>query len=175
MYVLVILALLGLVGWNVKHRRNGDNQPVAGTPSTRKRALGMALGGLPATPLPPADPQRQKMRPLTLGILIFNALMLVWLVAGIRSANDCQAQQYVEACQAGVGVGAAFILVIWALGDVILGVIWLVTRKTPAPGRTCPVCGSPLAVGLTSCPTCGHDFRLAHDATMPPSPGPKAE
>ncbi len=98
-------------------------------------------------------------RPLTVVIIIFNVLMLIWLVAGVGSAGQsCQSETYVEACQTGAAIGGAAIVFLWALGDIILGVIWLVTRK---PQRTCPVCGSNLAVGLTVCPTCGHDFRTA--------------
>jgi hypothetical protein len=104
---------------------------------------------------------------MTWVVLAFNVLMLIWLIAGISTVgnNDCASQTYADACQTGADVGASIgigiILFVWALGDVILGVVWMVTRKTPEAGRTCPVCGSGLTVGLTVCPSCGHDFRAA--------------
>ncbi|QNP72529.1 hypothetical protein IAG44_25965 [Streptomyces roseirectus] len=71
-------------------------------------------------------------------ILVFNALMLLWLIAVISATpgahDDCGAS---ETCQAGTEITAAAVslvtLIAWTAGDVILGVIWLVTNK--ASGR----------------------------------------
>ena len=104
-------------------------------------------------------------RKFTWVILIFNVLMLVWILTGVGSvADNCEGEigSALEACEAGTaigaGLGAAFVIFLWVAGDVILGVIWLVTRKTQ---RTCPVCGTTVKPGLVVCKSCGHDFRLA--------------
>lgn len=119
----------------------------------------------PAWPAPPAR-KGLGWRPLTWVILAFNALMLAWMISGLVSAahtsSNCSTEVYSDACRTGAAIGTGiavtFILILWALGDVILGVIWLVTRRS---GRTCPVCGSPLNVGAVSCGRCGFDFRQA--------------
>jgi hypothetical protein len=77
---------------------------------------------------------------MTWVVLAFNALMLVWLIAGVGGAAsqaDCASEPTKalrEACEAGTGLGAAIgagiIIALWAFGDVILGVIWLVTGRS---------------------------------------------
>jgi hypothetical protein len=75
-------------------------------------------------------------------ILGVNVLFLVWLVTGVGGAasevQDCEALvgQAKDLCEAenagtavGAGVGAFLIIALWAFVDVILGIIWLVTRK----------------------------------------------
>lgn len=80
----------------------------------------------------------------------------------------------VEACEAGTavgaGIGVAFIVFVWVAGDVVLGVIWLVTRKPAAAGRACPVCGTPVAVGQVVCSSCGYDYRTAQQGAIPEPP-----
>lgn len=114
----------------------------------------------------------RRLRPLSWVILGWNALMLVWLVSGLASTADNCADEFGsarEACEAGTAVGAgigiAFILFIAALGNVILGVIWLVTKKSK---RTCPVCGVEVRPGITRCPSCSYDFRVAAGNAVPP-------
>ncbi|MEX3099668.1 MULTISPECIES: hypothetical protein [unclassified Streptomyces] len=68
-------------------------------------------------------------------VLGFNLLMLVWLVAVISATpgatDECGSS---ETCQAGTEFSAALVagvsLLAWTAGDVILGVIWLVTNKS---------------------------------------------
>jgi len=117
-------------------------------------------------------------------ILAFNLLMAAWLIFGVGGAvdsADCgsQAEQAAQdACEAGTAVGAGIggilIFVLWALGDVILLVIWLVTRSTK---RQCPACGNSVKKGKTECRKCGYDFRGAQPPvstggyqTPPPPP-----
>lgn len=80
-------------------------------------------------------------RPLTWVILGWNALMAVWLVVGVVGAanstnKDCVGQ-FADSCKSGAaigtGIGIFLILGIAAFGDMILGVIWLVTRRQSAP------------------------------------------
>lgn len=107
------------------------------------------------------------MRKMTWVIIIFNVLMLVWLVGGVGSAAneaDCEAeatQSLRDACEAGTAVGATLgaglIIFLWVAGVVILGVLWLVTNRKKT--RECPACGSDVKKGLTECRKCGHDFR----------------
>lgn len=116
-------------------------------------------------------------RPLTWVIILFNVLMVAWLVSGVATvADNCAGEvgSSLEACEAGTaigaGIGAAFIIFVWAAGDVVLGVVWLVTRKTAAPGRACPVCGAAVAVGLVVCGSCGHDYRTGTQGPVPERP-----
>lgn len=121
-------------------------------------------------------------------ILIFNLIMLVWVVAGVASTThnpncgqtnkfftqqDCQ-----SATDAGATIGAGIIITFWAIGDVILGVLWLVTNRKKT--RDCPACGSDVKKGLFACRSCGFDFRsLAYGSQQQapaysPNPQPNA-
>ncbi|MFH9426318.1 hypothetical protein [Streptomyces sp. NPDC017529] len=76
---------------------------------------------------------------MTWVVLAFNALMLAWLITGISqasSAEDCgeHTGDALRLCQAandaGTAIGAGLIIALWAVGAVILGVLWLVTGPT---------------------------------------------
>ena len=107
-----------------------------------------------------------RWRFMTWLILAFNLLMAAWLIFGVGGAvnnADCgsqvdQAAQ--DACEGatavGAGIGGIFIFVLWALGDVILGVLWLVTKSSK---RDCPGCGHGVKEGVTACKKCGYDVR----------------
>jgi hypothetical protein len=120
-------------------------------------------------------------RPLTWFILAVQVLFIVWLIAGVNSASDtCSNDQYSDACRAGeaigMGIGIGLVLFLWALVDVILGVIWLVTNKSK---RTCPACGRNVKKGLLVCTGCGFDFAAAargqgHGAGYQQGPYPPA-
>lgn len=106
---------------------------------------------------------RPHWRKMTWVILAWNVLMVVWIIAGVASAThnpSCAhtavlgAKTCQNATDAGAGIGVSVLVVLWVLGDIILGVLWLVTR-----GRSCPVCGRSVRRGLTECGACGHDFR----------------
>lgn len=106
-------------------------------------------------------------RIMTWVILAFNILMLCWLIFGVGgAANDANCageatKDLQNACQAGTaigaGIGAALIIALWVAGDIILGVIWLITNRGK---RDCPGCGRPAKKGVTVCKSCGYDFRL---------------
>lgn len=95
-------------------------------------------------------------------VLAFNLLMLIWVISagasGGGTPDDCgslSAQTCNDAESIGTGIGVAILIFLWALGDVILGVLWMVTNKR---GRDCPVCGSNVKKGMTACKSCGHNF-----------------
>jgi hypothetical protein len=111
---------------------------------------------------------RPHWRVMTWVILVFNAIMLAWIIGGgvsASNATNCAGQQYVQACQTGsaigTGIGEAMLVAIWLVGDLLLLVLWLVTKSR---GRDCPVCGSNVKRGHTACRRCGHDFRAAATA-----------
>lgn len=106
-------------------------------------------GNAPPPPHRPASRARRfpRWRPLTWVILLFNALMLLWLVTGINAADDagkdCRGEELCEnANDVGTALGAGFIVFLWMAGAVILGVIWLVTgrsgRRPPRPPGSPP-------------------------------------
>lgn len=82
----------------------------------------------------------QSRRPLTWVILGWNILMGAWILYGLFSTgsqyDNCATDTYQGACEAGTSIGAAIaiggILFLTAIVDVILGVIWVVTKKDDA-------------------------------------------
>ena len=110
-------------------------------------------------------------------ILIFNLIMLAWIIGaassgsvgsgdatncGSRSQSDCNTAQ-------GIGTAIAMMLLIplWAMGNILWGVIWLVNNGKK--GRVCPVCGNTVKKGLVARKSCGHDVRTA---VVSPGPAP---
>lgn len=76
-----------------------------------------------------------KWRKATWALVIWTVLMGIWLVAGIGNvSNNCAGQtgSALETCQAataiGGGIGAGIIVVIWFIGFLVLGLIWLMSR-----------------------------------------------
>lgn len=114
-----------------------------------------------------------KWRVFTWVILAVNLLFLIWVISGTSSASsNCNGLtgRALSDCQAGTAVGASIgiglIIVLWGFVDVILGVLWLVTR--PKNRRICPSCGTEAKAGVTICKKCGYNFATA--AGMPPAP-----
>jgi hypothetical protein len=106
-----------------------------------------------------------RFRVFTWIILAINVLFLIWIIGGTSSAADnCDGKvgDALSACQAGTaigaGIGAAMIIGLWVAVDIILGIIWLITRPKT---RDCPVCGDDVKRGQTRCKKCGHDFAQA--------------
>ncbi len=104
-------------------------------------------------------------------ILLVNVIFLIWIIAGAAStsghATDCGTLTQ-ETCDSarnvGAGIGIGIIIFLWAAADVILGIVWLITRPNK---RHCPVCGSSVRKGQTECVACGYDFRSgAHPHAM---------
>ncbi|MBR2208084.1 MAG: zinc ribbon domain-containing protein [Synergistaceae bacterium] len=63
---------------------------------------------------------------------LFNIFMLIWLVGGMNAASTSMNSMASEAERAGAaigtGIGATIIIFIWAIGDVITGLLALMTR-----------------------------------------------
>jgi hypothetical protein len=61
----------------------------------------------------------------------FNVLMLIWIVGGVMSsASHTPVGEAAQAGQAiGTAIGVGLLLMLWAIGDVILGIAVLVTRR----------------------------------------------
>jgi uncharacterized paraquat-inducible protein A len=60
--------------------------------------------------------------------ILFNLLMLWWFVTGVGTASKSIHASDSEAAAIGTGIGAMFIIGIWVAGDVILGLMTLLTR-----------------------------------------------
>jgi hypothetical protein len=62
----------------------------------------------------------------------FNILMLVWFIGGMSAAGDVAGNAVSDAEQAGAAIGttlaAGMLLTLWAIGDIILGILVLLTR-----------------------------------------------
>jgi hypothetical protein len=111
--------------------------------------------------------KRPHWRKMTWVVLVWNVLMVIWIVGGLASGHsgqDCGSlsqQECNDAANIGRGIGVAFLVVLWVVGDVILGILWLVTKGNRRP---CPVCGMPVKAGVTKCGKCNHDFASAVSA-----------
>jgi len=63
--------------------------------------------------------------------ILFNILMIWWLFAGTDAAMEGQDQLIgaeLAGAQIGTGIGVMMILIIWVIGDIILGMLVLFTR-----------------------------------------------
>lgn len=65
--------------------------------------------------------------------ILFNILMLVWLVGSCSAISEVSQQSVNDAERAGAaigaGIGVTFLLFVWGVGDVILGLFVLFTRR----------------------------------------------
>lgn len=99
---------------------------------------------------------------MTWALLIWTAIFAAWMIAGIsdRASEDCPPgdQVCIDASDVGTGIGVALIFVLWFIGFLVLGLIWLMSRPKH---RTCPRCGHDVKKGLTACKNCGYDFAAA--------------
>src|SRR5687768_16986900 len=74
-------------------------------------------------------------RKATWAIAIFTALMGIWIVTGISNvSNNCAGEvgQALQACQAGTAIGGGIavtmIVIVWFVGFIVLGLLWLMSR-----------------------------------------------
>jgi hypothetical protein len=96
-------------------------------------------------------------------IIAVNILFLVLIIVAISGssghATNCgtlDQQTCDDAKNVGTTLGVGLVVGFWAAVDVILGIIWLVTRSSK---RQCPGCGHSVKKGVVQCATCGHYFR----------------
>jgi hypothetical protein len=76
-----------------------------------------------------------RWRKATWALVIFSLLMLLWIVVGVAGVSDnCAGMtgQELETCQAataiGGGIGVTVLIIIWFIGFIVLGLIWLMSR-----------------------------------------------
>lgn len=65
--------------------------------------------------------------------IAFNILMLIWMVSSCSAIGDISQNAANDAERAGAAIGAGlgmtFLMFIWAIGDVILGMLVFFTRR----------------------------------------------
>jgi hypothetical protein len=122
---------------------------------------------------------------MTWAIVIFSALMLIWIIAGVASnpsvsdaeIADCteggffteaECRDTLEAAgDVGTGIGVGIIVFLWIIGFLFLSIIWFMTRPHR---RLCPHCGEDVKKGLTACKNCGYDFTIGGKPPEPTAP-----
>jgi hypothetical protein len=116
---------------------------------------------------------------MTWVLIVWCTLILVWAIAG-GASNHCDQQTFKSACQAGTGIGVAFILLIGFVGFLFFSLIWFMSRPgqgsgSPSAGKKpCPTCAEWIGEGASKCPHCGHAFApqtLNRPAGVPFWPG----
>lgn len=70
---------------------------------------------------------------------------------------------------AGQGVMFLFLFVVWLIGFLVTGLIWLMSRPKR---RLCPACGRSVKSGEVVCKRCGFDFRMAQPTPVYPAGPP---
>lgn len=158
-------------GWYPDTQKPGSERYWDGEEWTDQRR---AASGLPApSASPTAVNKRSWWRPgwrkSTWALLIWTVLMVIWLISIGSAGNDCTTQfqgayqgAKTTGCEAGAGIAASVVIVIWFLGYIPLGLIWMMSRSRR---RQCPACGESVKRGRTACPACGHDFAAAARAS----------
>lgn len=65
-------------------------------------------------------------------LILFNVLMVIWLIGYLNQIGNVIGEATSEAARAGTAVGGTIattmLLVIWVMGDIILGLFVLLTR-----------------------------------------------
>jgi anti-sigma factor RsiW len=66
------------------------------------------------------------------GFILFNLLMIIWLISGMHAASNVVQSAATEAertgAEVGAGIGAMMIITVWAIGDLILGIFVFLTH-----------------------------------------------
>jgi hypothetical protein len=102
--------------------------------------------------------------------LFVNAAMAAWLISALARVSNENVNCGVldlQTCQnlynAGVGIGVAFILLIWLIVFIVMSLLWIMTK--PAR-RLCPVCGETVRKYDSICDYCQYDFFQAGQVAM---------
>lgn len=109
-------------------------------------------------------------------VILWNGLIGLWVISGINAIKDqCEGLvgNALQTCQIGQnvggGIGLFLIGLIWFVGFLVTGLIWLMSRPKR---RLCPVCGRSVKEGEMVCRRCGHDFRMAQPTPVYPAGPP---
>jgi hypothetical protein len=77
-----------------------------------------------------------KWRKATWALAIWNVLMLLWTATLAGGIGDCAGESgwALTVCEAGralgTGMGIPFVVIVWFIGFIVLGLIWLMSRPT---------------------------------------------
>jgi hypothetical protein len=100
-------------------------------------------------------------RGLTWLFLLYNVLMLAWVIAGTwwpHRTIACVHQRGDGACSGATRsmttIPIGILLVVWVTGALFLVVVWLATKR-----RSCLVCGRGVAQGSSECQNCRRDVQ----------------
>lgn len=109
-------------------------------------------------------------------VIIWNGLILLWAATGINAVKDtCDGLSgtALRNCEISLNLGggvALFVIgLIWFVGFLVTGLIWLMSRPKR---RLCPVCGRSVKSGEVVCKRCGFDFRMAQPTPVYPAGPP---
>lgn len=91
----------------------------------------------------------KNLRPFAWVIVIFNVYFLYAMSKGVFDLSKDGGGD------TAVGIYVFMSLIVWAVLNVILYVLF---RVTSGKKRLCPACGKGVKKGLTICPTCSFDF-----------------
>jgi hypothetical protein len=83
--------------------------------------------------------KRRKLRKMTWTLIVWTVVCLIWVVAGVHSADNQSAQYaaqhcqgFVQSCvsagQAGSAIGAGLVVGVWFIGFIVLSLVWFMTR-----------------------------------------------
>ncbi len=110
-------------------------------------------------------------------VILWNGFIALWVVSGINNIKDrCDGLtgSDLQSCEIGLnvggGIGLFLIGLVWFVGFLITGLMWLMSRPKR---RLCPVCGRSVKDGEVICKRCGHDFRATQPTPVYPA-GPPA-
>jgi RNA polymerase subunit RPABC4/transcription elongation factor Spt4 len=118
-----------------------------------------------------------RWRKATWALIAWTGLMALWAGSGLANVSNIRATSDAERAGVaiGTGIGMSIIIGTWFVGFIVLALIWLMSRPQR---RTCPVCGTSVERGRTTCGRCGYDFAraavvaLAASGTSGPVPAP---
>lgn len=115
-----------------------------------------------------------RFRVFTWIILAVNAFALLYIILsaatrpGPTNCGTLSAQTCTDAYNAGSAIGIGLLIGLWVAADVILGIIWLITKPKT---RDCPACGRNVKRGQMVCKKCGYNFAQAAQYGPPPQAG----
>jgi len=98
----------------------------------------------------------KNIRPFGWVIIVINIYFIYALSKGIVDLST-------SSSDAAVGIYIFISMIVWAVINVVLYVLY---RVTGGKKRDCPACGVGVKKGLTVCPACKFDFMKAAKGTL---------